>query len=45
MTIDTLDLRSLAPRDRQPLIFERLAALATSEALRIVNDHDPKPLR
>lgn len=41
----TLDLRSLAPRERHDLIFERLADLATGDTLRLINDHDPKPLR
>lgn len=41
----TLDVRILPPRERHPLIFMRLDALALGEALLLVNDHDPKPLR
>ena len=44
-TITTLDVRDLAPRERHPLIFARLDALKVGETLRLVNDHDPKPLR
>lgn len=41
----TLDVRTIPPRERHPLIFTRLDALAQGEALLLVNDHDPKPLR
>ncbi|HVU70135.1 MAG TPA: DUF2249 domain-containing protein [Ktedonobacteraceae bacterium] len=41
----TLDVRTIVPRERHPLIFSRLDALAQGEALLLVNDHDPKPLR
>ncbi len=44
MTANQLDLRDLHPRDRHPLVFSRLAALAAGEALVLVNDHDPVPL-
>lgn len=44
-TIAVLDVREIIPRERHPLIFSRLDALAVGEALRLVNDHDPKPLR
>ena len=40
----TVDVRTIAPRDRHPLIFDSFAALATGESLLLVNDHDPKPL-
>ena len=43
--ITTLDVRELLPRARHPLIFTRLDALQVGETLRLVNDHDPKPLR
>lgn len=42
---DTLDLRVIAPRERHFLIFGRFAALAPGQALQLVNDHDPRPLR
>ncbi|MFZ1489295.1 MAG: DUF2249 domain-containing protein [Ilumatobacteraceae bacterium] len=43
--MQTLDVRPIPPRVRHETIFERLDALATGEALRLVNDHDPAPLR
>lgn len=42
---EELDVRTLPHGQRHELIFARLDALATGEALVIVNDHDPKPLR
>ena len=46
MTItNELDVRRLAPAQRHPLIFSQIDALETGETLRLVNDHDPKPLR
>lgn len=41
----TLDVRTIPARQRHPLIFTRLDALSLGEALLLVNDHDPKPLR
>jgi uncharacterized protein (DUF2249 family)/quercetin dioxygenase-like cupin family protein len=41
----TLDVRDLAPRDRHTRIFATFAALSPGEAFRLVNDHDPKPLK
>jgi uncharacterized protein (DUF2249 family)/quercetin dioxygenase-like cupin family protein len=41
----TLDVRALAPRDRHARIFATFNALRPGEALRLVNDHDPKPLK
>lgn len=43
--MQTLDVRPLPPRERHETIFERLDTLATGETLRLVNDHDPAPLR
>ncbi|MEW6141798.1 MAG: DUF438 domain-containing protein [Chloroflexota bacterium] len=40
----TLDLRSLPPFLRHDKIFENWDALRPGETLRIINDHDPKPL-
>lgn len=40
-----IDVRLLPPRDRHPMIFGALDELAPGEALRILNDHDPSPLR
>ncbi len=41
----TLDVRALAPRDRHTRIFATFDALRPGAALRLVNDHDPKPLK
>ena len=43
-TISTLDLRSMMPFERHEKIFEMWEALKPGETLRIINDHDPKPL-
>ncbi|MCK6404654.1 MAG: DUF2249 domain-containing protein [Rhodocyclaceae bacterium] len=40
----TVDVRSIVPRERHPLIFGTFDALAPGEALLLINDHDPKPL-
>lgn len=40
-----IDVRTIIPRERHPLIFQRLAELNAGEVLRLVNDHNPKPLR
>ncbi len=40
-----LDVREMAPRERHPTILSTFDALASGEALELVNDHDPKPLR
>lgn len=41
----TIDLRSIAPRQRHALVFARFDALQPGQALELVNDHDPQPLR
>ena len=40
----TLDVRTIAPRERHPLIFHTFDALEPGAAFELVNDHDPKPL-
>jgi uncharacterized protein (DUF2249 family) len=40
----TLDVRTIVPRERHPLIFRTLAALAPAQAIVLKNDHHPKPL-
>ena len=40
----TIDVRTIVPRERHPLIFGTFNALLAGEALLLVNDHDPKPL-
>ena len=42
--MQTLDVRTIAPRERHPLIFSTFDALESGEAFLLVNDHDPKPL-
>ncbi len=39
-----LDLRATTPFGRHELIFQKWDALQPGETLRIINDHDPKPL-
>jgi len=40
-----IDLREISPRERHTLIFKRFDALSVGEALELVSDHDPVPLR
>lgn len=39
-----LDVRDMPPRERHPKIFQAWEALPVGGVLRLVNDHDPKPL-
>jgi hemerythrin-like domain-containing protein/uncharacterized protein (DUF2249 family) len=39
-----LDVRTIPPRERHPLIFQTFEALKPGENFILVNDHDPKPL-
>ena len=41
---DTLDVRTIPPAQRHPLIFQRFLALSKGGSFTLVNDHDPKPL-
>jgi uncharacterized protein (DUF2249 family) len=41
----TIDLRSIAPRERHALILARFAALQPGQALELVSDDEPQPLR
>lgn len=43
-TTTTIDVRSIVPRERHPLIFGTFANLRPGDAFMLVNDHDPKPL-
>ena len=43
--MDELDVTKLAPRDKHPTILQLLDDLRAGEALRISNDHDPRPLK
>ncbi len=40
----TLDVRTIVPRERHTLIFATFTNLGPNEAFELVNDHDPKPL-
>lgn len=44
MNRNTVDVRTIVPRERHPLIFSTLDGLAPGESFELVNDHDPKPL-
>lgn len=43
-TETVIDVRTIAPRMRHPMIFNAFETLAPGETFRLVNDHDPKPL-
>lgn len=43
-TLPVIDVRTIMPRDRHPLIFNTFDSLASNGAFILVNDHDPKPL-
>lgn len=43
-TATRIDVRTIAPRDRHPLIFSTFSGLAAGQSLELVNDHDPRPL-
>lgn len=40
-----IDLRQIAPRERHATVFARFDALQPGQALELINDHDPQPLR
>ena len=40
-----IDVREITPRERHALIFGRFDGLLPGEALQLVNDRDPQPLR
>lgn len=42
--MQTLDVRTITPRERHPKIFNLFDGLKPGEAFELVNDHDPKPL-
>ncbi len=42
---ETLDLRDMPPAQRHQKIFEIWNRLSAGETLKIINDHDPKPLQ
>ena len=42
--MEELDLRKIMPFERHELIFQKWDALKPGDTLKIINDHDPKPL-
>ncbi|MES2717048.1 MAG: DUF2249 domain-containing protein [Pseudomonadota bacterium] len=44
-TPEAIDMRSITPRERHALVFGRFDALQAGQAMQLVNDHDPQPLR
>ena len=43
-TASRIDVRTIAPRERHPLVFSTFRALPTGQTMELVNDHDPRPL-
>ncbi len=41
---ESLDVRTIPPPQRHPMIFQRFVSLPVGGAFILVNDHDPKPL-
>ncbi|GAB4327513.1 MAG: hypothetical protein Kow00117_14390 [Phototrophicales bacterium] len=39
-----IDVRTIPPAKRHPLIFQTFDDLSAGEGFELVNDHDPKPL-
>lgn len=39
-----LDVTTIIPKERHPLIFGTFDGLTAGEAFVLINDHDPKPL-
>ena len=39
-----IDVRTIVPRERHPLIFQTFDELNAGEEFMLVNDHEPKPL-
>ena len=39
-----LDVRTIQPRDRHPMIFDTFDNLGLGESFELVNDHAPTPL-
>jgi uncharacterized protein (DUF2249 family) len=42
--VATIDVRTVAPRERHPTIFSTFNGLSAGESFDLVNDHDPGPL-
>ncbi len=39
-----IDVRTIHPRERHPLLFRTFDELEAGQAFELINDHDPKPL-
>ena len=39
-----VDVRTVVPRERHPLIFQTFDGLDAGQAFMLVNDHEPRPL-
>ena len=44
MTTPIVDVRTIVPRERHPLIFSTFRGLPPGGAMLLLNDHDPRPL-
>lgn len=42
--VSTIDVRTIQPRERHPLIFATFDALPLGESFELINDHAPTPL-
>ena len=42
--ITEIDVRSIPPGQRHPLIFRTFDALANGSTLQLISDHEPRPL-
>lgn len=42
--IVTLDVRQMPPWERHPSIFQAFEDIEVGDTLKLVNDHEPKPL-
>jgi len=40
----TLDVRQMPPWERHPKIFEAIDSLGVGDTLKLINDHEPRPL-
>lgn len=40
----TIDVRTIVPRERHPLIFDTFDGLEPGESFELINDHAPTPL-
>jgi uncharacterized protein (DUF2249 family) len=43
-TLPVIDVRTIIPRDRHPLIFQTFDSLQPGASFMLVNDHEPRPL-